>query len=266
VRIHPRLPLLHAPVAQRIEHRASNAEVAGEIPAGSTTQDFPGVAQRRGNGLKIRQVSVQVRPGVFGLPRLRDKEPRVSSFKRVLAFRRVSRRETCSRPGSRVRWALSQSKGRCKSGHGYHFHNGSRSPIGRGTAPRTLPVLVRLQPRLPLPSPKLWQRSNRLLSGRVGCDSLRAHFNFPPARHRSRAASPHAVLLIGSRRLYKVTGLKTEDRVRIPTTDLWRYPARKCNPRLSLVRQAPAALPADERWLPPRIGNFFKPKPERKPT
>jgi hypothetical protein len=46
------------------------------------------------------------------------KEPRISSFKRVLAFRRVSQRETCSRPGSRVRWALSLSKGRCEPGHG----------------------------------------------------------------------------------------------------------------------------------------------------
>ena len=32
---------LKAPVAQCIEHRASNAEVAGEIPAGSTTHHSP---------------------------------------------------------------------------------------------------------------------------------------------------------------------------------------------------------------------------------
>ena len=58
-----------APEAQRIEHRASNAEVAGEIPAGSTTQDFPGVAQRRGNELRPRSVRVQVLPpGPLSLP------------------------------------------------------------------------------------------------------------------------------------------------------------------------------------------------------
>ncbi len=38
-----RRTIFHAPVAQCIERRASNAEVAGEIPAGSTT--FPHVAQ-----------------------------------------------------------------------------------------------------------------------------------------------------------------------------------------------------------------------------
>ena len=32
----PGAPLIHAPVAQCIEHRASNAAVAGEIPAAST--------------------------------------------------------------------------------------------------------------------------------------------------------------------------------------------------------------------------------------
>ena len=36
----------HAPVAQCIEHRASNAEVAGESPAGSAIP-FPGVAQKQ---------------------------------------------------------------------------------------------------------------------------------------------------------------------------------------------------------------------------
>ena len=79
----------NAPVAQCIEHRASNAEVAGEIPAGSTTHfsrrspmqrqraqtsssagaspaagtTLAPVAQRRGSGLKPRSVSVRVRPG-----------------------------------------------------------------------------------------------------------------------------------------------------------------------------------------------------------
>ena len=44
----PGAPFIHAPVAQCIEHRASNAEVAGETPAGSTIskhQIIPGVAQ-----------------------------------------------------------------------------------------------------------------------------------------------------------------------------------------------------------------------------
>ena len=161
-----------------------------------------------------------------------------------------------------ARLVFQASPSRCKSGHGCQFSQRSRSPIGRGTAPRTLPVLVRLQPRLPFPSSKLWQRSNRLLSGRGGCDSLRAQFNFPPARPRSRAASPHAVLPIGSRRLYMVTGLKTEDRVRIPTTDLRRHPARECKPRHSSAQPAPATLPAVERWLSPWIANFST-KPER---
>ena len=83
----------NAPVAQRIEHRASNAEVAGEIPAGSTTHlsrrspmqrqraqtsssagaspaagtTLAPVAQRRGSGLKPRSVSVRVRPGALHL-------------------------------------------------------------------------------------------------------------------------------------------------------------------------------------------------------
>jgi hypothetical protein len=81
------LGVQHAPVAQYIERRASNAEVAGEIPAGSanlcrvspTTRGAPlrterllvelphaapfrcaPVAQRRGGGFKPRTVSVQL--------------------------------------------------------------------------------------------------------------------------------------------------------------------------------------------------------------
>ena len=82
---------INAPVAQCIEHRASNAEVAGEIPAGSTTHfsrrsptqrqraqtsssagaspaagtTFAPVAQCRGSGLKPRSVSVRIRPGAL---------------------------------------------------------------------------------------------------------------------------------------------------------------------------------------------------------
>ena len=45
--IHPGPPILNAPVAQCIERRASNAEVAGESPAGSAIQPFPDVAQQQ---------------------------------------------------------------------------------------------------------------------------------------------------------------------------------------------------------------------------
>ena len=44
----PGAPFINAPVAQCIEHRASNAEVAGESPVGSTIQQIiPGVAQQQ---------------------------------------------------------------------------------------------------------------------------------------------------------------------------------------------------------------------------
>ena len=166
VRVHPRQPLLHAPVAQRIEHRASNAEVAGEIPAGSTTQDFPGVAQCRGNELRPRSVRVQVLPpGPLSLPwpnaapkafgvksvkcRCRFdafhllkalslskgksdreyaarecKEPRVSSFKRVLAGASPAT-GTFFTTGRVAQSAEAQRRERCQcwfdSSRDYHF-------------------------------------------------------------------------------------------------------------------------------------------------
>ena len=52
----------NAPVAQCIERRASNAEVAGEIPAGSTTHFSRRSPTSRGTPLRTEPVRVQLLP------------------------------------------------------------------------------------------------------------------------------------------------------------------------------------------------------------
>jgi hypothetical protein len=78
VRVRACAPFRHAPVAQLLEHRATNAEVAGgSRGSGRYASEkkalsrpaflpgaplFPGVAQCRGNELRPRSVRVQVLP------------------------------------------------------------------------------------------------------------------------------------------------------------------------------------------------------------
>ena len=155
----PRRSILLAPVAQCIEHRASNAEVAGENPAGSTIL-FPGVAQqqrhsaqngasaganpaagttlapvaqRRGSGLKPRSVSVRIRPGaLFSLRDDRTNQPgRRDTFAALLAalpkWSQVF--PPLHRLGERILASVSHRRG------GYSFC--PRSPTAETSASRT---------------------------------------------------------------------------------------------------------------------------------